>query len=75
VKRKEFLRLWKVQREKALRNGYKDDPHGPACLAMSLLDVEKEGLALWRKYRASLLTATPEQVFTMFETPASEGVR
>jgi hypothetical protein len=72
VKRKEFLRLWKVHREQALRDGYRDDPHGAACLAMSLGDVEKEGLALWRKYRAALSSATPEQVFKVLDSPAAE---
>ena len=65
--RKEFLELWKTKREAGLREAYKDDPHGAACLAASFAAVEEEGLKLWRKHRSSLSRSTAEELLKSWE--------
>jgi len=66
MKRGEFLAHWKKAREAKLRELYRDDPHGPACLAMSLTEVEEEGLKLWRKLRKTLAAMSLEEAEQMW---------
>lgn len=59
----EFLKTWSELRESYLRKVYKGQPHGDACLIMSLCDIPQEAEKLWRKYRRSLKAASTEDFF------------
>ena len=70
--KREFMDAWRINRTAALKRMYAGDPHGPACLAASLVDVDKEGNKLWRKYRSTLKDCTPSQVFVPRQSQAIE---
>lgn len=50
----EFIKHWSAIREQYLRKAYKGQPHGDACLIMSLCDIPQEAEKLWRKHRRLL---------------------
>jgi len=56
--KQEFISAWSEIRTAKLREIYANDPHGPACLAMSLADLPGDCEKLWRKWRHSLKTET-----------------
>jgi hypothetical protein len=51
MQKKEFIATWKRKRTAWLEEAYKGQPHGPALLAASLVDLDKDGEKLWRKHR------------------------
>ena len=72
--KKEFVTVYRPRREQKLREIYKDDPHGPACLAMSLCDLPKEIDKLWRKMRPTLKNTSAKELKQMLEQADQEGV-
>jgi hypothetical protein len=73
--KREFATTYSQLRERFLRAAYKGDPHGQACLTMSLLDVPKEADRIWRKHRSYLKDATVEELVRRIEAAKEEVKR
>jgi len=70
ITKRQFMEHWRQRRTAAIHAMYKGDPHGPACIAASLVDVDKEGEALWRKHGKALRTLGMADVFADKERTA-----
>lgn len=62
MKKQEFKTAWIAATTVILRKMYAGDPHGPACLAVSISDLPNRAEKLWRKYRKTLSTWTVQQL-------------
>jgi hypothetical protein len=63
MQKKEFIGTWKRIRRAWLEEQYNRKPHGPALLAASLVDLDRDAEKLWRRYRDVCKNESVETIF------------
>jgi hypothetical protein len=66
MQRKRFIEIWREEMTPIIKKKYDGDPHGPACAAMELSEMDEHAEKFWRKFRSSLKNAGEAATRAMF---------